>query len=236
MLQIIWLMAPKLKHGQTRLSLGIFAADLGLLRSESREVQSWGAELLHFDVMDGVFVPQFTGGAGFVAGHSENLLMDVHLMVQRPSEHVDAFVKAGAGILTIHAEAEAPAEALSKARKTAQDLGKDMYVGYALMPRTDIDSLDTLWETKPDIILVLALDPRTGDGADVSAACDRVRLLKSQFPGTIVAFDGGVTMDTVAEVAASGAEIIVSGSAIFKAQDRLAAFKEMNMIVAAATQ
>ena len=229
-------MAPKLKHDQARLSLGIFAADLGLLRSESREVQSWGAELLHFDVMDGVFVPQFTGGAGFVAGHSDNLLMDVHLMVQRPSDHVDSFVKAGADILTIHAEAEAPAEALGKARKTAQELGKEILVGYALMPGTELVLLDPLWETRPDIILVLALDPRIGNEVDVSAACDRVRLLKSQFPGVLVAFDGGVTMDTAAEIAASGAELIVSGSAIFKAKDRSRAFKEMNMIVATATR
>ena len=229
-------MVLKLKHDQTRLSLGIFAADLGALTSEGHEAESWGAELLHFDVMDGVFVPQFTGGAGFVAGHSDDLLMDVHLMVQRPAEQVAAFVKAGADILTIHVESDAPAEALNTARETAQKLNKDMLVGYALMPGTDLSALDDLWVTQPDIILVLSLDPRTSDGADVSAACDRVRLLKSQHPGVLIQFDGGVTMDTIAEITASGAELIVSGSAIFKAQDRPAAFKEMNAVARAVNQ
>ena len=228
------LMTPKLKHNQTRLSLGIFAADLGALIAAGRDVESWGGELLHFDVMDGVFVPQLTGGAGFVAGHSDDLLMDVHLMVQRPADQVEAFVKAGADILTIHIESDEPEKALDKARMVARALGKDILVGYALMPGTDLALLDALLETQPDIILVLALDPRTGGQVDVSAACARVRRLKKLHPSVLVEFDGGVTMDTAAEIAASGADLIVSGSAIFKAPDRSAAFKEMNAIVVAA--
>ena len=226
------LMTPKLKHDQARLSLGIFAADFGALNAEARDVESWGGELLHFDVMDGVFVPTLTGGAGFVAGHSDDLSMDVHLMVQRPADQVEDFVKAGADILTIHIESDEPEKALNTARMTARALGKDILVGYALMPGTDLALLDALLETRPDIILVLALDPRTGGQVDVSAACARVRRLKELHPSVLVEFDGGVTMDTVAEIAASGADLIVSGSAIFKAQDRLAAFKEMNAIVA----
>ena len=226
------LMTPKLKHDQARLSLGIFAADFGALNAEARDVESWGGELLHFDVMYGVFVPTLTGGAGFVAGHSDDLSMDVHLMVQRPADQVEDFVKAGADILTIHIESDEPEKALNTARMTARALGKDILVGYALMPGTDLALLDALLETRPDIILVLALDPRTGGQVDVSAACARVRRLKELHPSVLVEFDGGVTMDTVAEIAASGADLIVSGSAIFKAQDRLASFKEMNAIVA----
>lgn len=229
-------MAPKLKHKKSRLSLGIFAADLGALASVGRDVASWGAELLHFDVMDGVFVPHFTGGPGFVAGHSDDLLMDVHLMVQRPADHVEAFVKAGADIVTIHVESYEPAAALTKAREAAQDLGKNILAGYAVMPGTDLTSLEALSASKPDIILVLALDPRTTDPVDVSAACDRVQLLRSKFSDAVIQFDGGVTMNTIAEITASGADLIVSGSAIFKAQDRSAAFNEMNTIVATATQ
>lgn len=226
-------MVPDLKNGQQRLSLGVFAGDLGALKEESTEAQGWGVDVLHFDVMDGVFVPQFTGGPGFLGGMPEGMALDAHLMVRRPVDHVEAFVKAGSDIVTVHVESEKPAQALRKARMAAEELGKDILAGYALMPGTDLSVLDPLLASEPDIILVLALDPRTADPADVTAACERVRTLKHQYPDIPIAFDGGVTLDTISEIGASGAELIVSGSAIMKAPDRPLAFRNMNTIITA---
>ena len=90
------------------LSLGVFAADHGRLRDAAEQAAAWGAAALHFDIMDGVFVPAITGGPGFVAALDVGLLRDAHSMVDAPSRQVAVFAKAGADVITVHAEAPMP--------------------------------------------------------------------------------------------------------------------------------
>ena len=171
-----------LDRAATEISLGLFAWDMTNLASCAARAVSWGASVLHFDVMDGIFVPQFTAGAGVMKGLGVHGLLDVHLMVARPLDHVADFVASGANLLTVHAEAEDPDKAFAHARETAAGLGQDLRAGIALMPGTPLDKVGGLFAMKPDIVLVLALDPRDGKPADIAYALSRVAEIRARAP------------------------------------------------------
>ncbi|MCY4334428.1 MAG: ribulose phosphate epimerase [Litoreibacter sp.] len=211
-------------HRCKGVSVGLFAAGFSALRAQAQEVASWGCDLLHFDIMDGVFVPQFTGGPGLVeAALGVGPLLDVHLMVQRPKDHVAAFVKAGADILTIHAESEDPKGATKAAREAAKSTGRQALVGVALMPDTPLSVLPDL---DPDITLILSLDPRTSTPPDINRAGPRLAEARQMLPQSVFAFDGGVSDDTLPKIAQMRPDIIVSGSAIFNSDSPKHAFRE----------
>lgn len=226
------------------LSAGIFAADPGALSAAAGRLAGWGGAIVHFDVMDGVFVPQITAGPAFVAalgtGPGAGLLRDVHLMVQEPARHVAGFVKAGADIIAVHAEATGAAQALAAIRTAATAQGRPVLAGLAVMPGTALDSLAPLLALRPDLILVLALDPRDGKAADLPAASARLRDLRRRCAelapdyAPVFAFDGGVTEASVAEAASTAPQIIVSGSAIFGAAEPGRAFARLTSVWAEA--
>ncbi len=110
----------RLRARLSGLSLGVFAADHGRLHAAAERAAAWGAAALHFDVMDGVFVPAITGGPAFVAALDVGLPRDVHLMVDAPSRQVAAFADAGADVITVHAEAPDAAEAIAAIRAVSQ--------------------------------------------------------------------------------------------------------------------
>ncbi|MEM6322924.1 MAG: ribulose phosphate epimerase [Pseudomonadota bacterium] len=209
------------------ISLGLFAGDLTDLAAEAAAAADWGAQILHFDVMDGVFVPQFTGGAGFVKGLGGDALLDIHLMVARPVDHVAAMIAAGADLITVHAEAEGADAALYEIRREAKKAGREVLTGIALMPGTSLAEAAPLLAQEPDLALVLALDPRDNTPPDIKAACARVADLRALLPDALIAFDGGVTDATLSEIMAAGPDIVVSGSAVMRAPDRKAAFQAM---------
>lgn len=211
------------------ISLGIFAGDPGHLRGNAVDAAQWGCGILHFDVMDGVFVPQISGGPAFVKALAGDMIMDVHLMVRRQKEQVAGFASAGADIITIHAESDDPAGALQEIRAEARKAGRPILAGLCLLPATAIDDIQPLLDPKPDLVLVAALDPRTGDPADVGSACRRVVDLRQRFgpDGPLIAFDGGVTADTIATIAEAAPDLVVSGSAIMRAADPASAFRNM---------
>lgn len=220
------------------ISVGLFAAPLGALADAAREIAGWGARIAHFDVMDGVFVPAITAGPGFVSalddalGDSlgDGMLRDVHLMVADPAAQVDTFARAGADIITIHAEAPSAKQALDAVRAASDRLGRSILAGLAIMPGTPLESLAPLLDPMPDLILVLALDPRDGAPADLVKAGERLRTLDEMVAPhrPLMAIDGGVTLDTIAAAAAQGPDMIVSGSAIFRAPDPAEAFRSLN--------
>ncbi|MFK5978730.1 MAG: hypothetical protein QM488_07575 [Rhizobiaceae bacterium] len=218
-----------LKQSCRGISLGIFAGDFGNFRSNMQSAAKWGCNVLHFDVMDGLFVPQMTGGPGFVKALKGEMILDVHLMVQKPLVHIASYVEAGADIVTIHAESEEPVAAFKAIRTAAEKSGRPVMAGISLMPGTSIENIKELFDLKPDLILVLALDPRTSDSTDVTKACVRlqeIRTLTAEF-SPILAFDGGVTLDTIAEISSSSAELVVSGSAVLKSANPSEAFRLM---------
>ena len=208
------------------ISVGLFAAPLGALAEAARDMAGWGAGVVHFDVMDGVFVPQITAGPGFVKALDTEMLRDVHLMVSDPAAQIDAFAEAGADILTLHAEAPTAGAALDAVRAASDRLGRPILAGLAVMPGTPLDSLAPLLDPMPDLILVLALDPRDGAPANLARAGERLAALTEMVAPhrPLMAIDGGVTLDTIADAAASGPDMIVSGSAIFRAAAPAAAF------------
>ena len=218
-----------LKNRARGLSLGIFAADLGALRQGARDVVDWGGDILHFDIMDGVFVPGMIGGPGFVKALDTGTMRDVHMMVARPSQHVASYVAAGADIVTVHAEAPDAAEALALIRAEAEAAGRPVLAGLGLMPGTSLEDAAPLLALAPDLILVLSLDPRGSAGPNIPAACARLHALRARTAGfaPVLAFDGGVTLDSISEIRAARPDMIVSGSAVFKANDPADAFRRM---------
>lgn len=211
-----------LKSRATGISLGLFSADLGNLRRTAQNVAEWDCKTLHFDVMDGVFVPQMTGGPGFVTAMDVGMLRDVHLMVQNPAQHVESYIKAGADMITVHAESSNAAEAI-EIIKAAE---RPVMAGLALMPDTTLTDAAPLLALKPDMILVLSLDPRDTP-CDITAACARLTELRAIVPDAVLAFDGGVTRDSIDEIAACKPDMVVSGSAVMGAKKPKRAYTAM---------
>lgn len=213
-------------HG---ISLGVFAADLGALRASAQGAIGWGCGVLHFDVMDGVFVPQMIGGPGFVNALDIGAVRDVHLMIDHPERQVESYVAAGADIITVHAEAPGTAQAIATIRTAAARAGRPVLVGLGLMPGTRLEDINHLLAMAPDMILVLSLDPRDATTPDIATACARITTLRNRFgaDGPLLAFDGGVTLASIGEIAACQPDLIVSGSAVFKADDPERAFRDM---------
>lgn len=211
------------------ISVGLYAAPLDALGDAVTKMAGWPAQILHFDVMDGVFVPQFTAGAGFVKALGKDMVRDVHLMVADPAALVDECANAGADIITIHAEAPSARAALDAVRAASDRLGRPILAGLGVMPGTPVADLAPLLDPMPDLILVLALDPRDGKPADLGLATERLAALAEMVAPArpLMAVDGGVTLDTIEAAAAAGPDMIVSGSAIFRAPDPAAAFASL---------
>lgn len=228
-----WVIAMSLRMRFRGVSLGLFAGDLSNLSREVEIVSSWGCEILHYDVMDGVFVPQLTGGAGFLKMPVNAMFRDVHLMVQRPASQVGAFVGAGADAITVHVESDGCIEAIQAIRAASAAVGREVLVGVSLMPGTPLDAARVALEMRPDVVLVLAVDPRSNAPADVAAGCARLVQIRHSFPGAVMAFDGGVTIQNMPQIAAVGADVVVSGSAILRAENPEHSFQSMRAMLAA---
>jgi ribulose-phosphate 3-epimerase len=211
-----------LKSRTRGISLGLFAADLGNLRHAARNAAEWGCKILHFDIMDGVFVPGMIGGPGFVAAMDMGMLRDVHLMVQHPADHVASYIGAGADMITVHAESDGAVAAISAIKASV----RPVLAGLALMPGTTLRDAAPMLALNPDMVLVLSLDPR-GTPPDISAACARLRELRAVAPDAVLAFDGGVNKDSIDEIAACAPDMVVSGSAVLGAEDPKSVYDAM---------
>jgi ribulose-phosphate 3-epimerase len=188
------------------------------LGSQLGLIESAGVELLHFDVMDGVFCPAITVGAPVVAGLKTPMLKDVHLMIEEPLGKVEAFVAAGADIVTVHVESTRHAhrvlQVLGK-MTNANDPDRGIVRGVALNPGTALESLDPLLD-ELELVVLLAVNPGWTGQKFIPATRERLQRLKERIGAEVlICVDGGITRDNVAEVARLGADIIVTGSAVF---------------------
>ena len=202
------------------LSVGIVSADLGHLSDALALMERGGARLVHVDVMDGVFCPMMTVGPPFVKAIRTSMLKDVHLMVDDPLAKVDWFVEAGADLLTFHLEG-AP-----QPHRVLHVLGQaGVARGVALNPSTPVDALEPLLDAL-EYVLILSIDPGWGgqrflDGT--ARRLDRAReLIERSGRPIVLGVDGGVTRENIGAVARLGADVIVSGSAIFDGGDAAA--------------
>lgn len=215
---------PVLDHlldGGPRLTIGMVTADLLHLGDELSILEQGGAELVHVDVMDGVFCPMLTVGTPVVKAMRTTLLKDVHLMVDDPLSKVDAFVAAGADMVTFHIEGARQPHRVLQALRTAVNVNipaRGVLRGIALNPSTPVGAIEPLLD-ETDYVLILAVNPGWGGQAFIPATEHRLdqarRLIDASGRRIVLGVDGGVTRDNIARVAGLGADVVVTGSAVF---------------------
>lgn len=192
----------------------ILSADFGKLRQEVQALESAGADLIHIDVMDGVYVPNLTIGPMVVKAIRpySNLEFDVHLMVQNADRLIDSFIEAGADMITVHAEACPHLD-----KTLAYIRSKGVRAGVALNPATDENVLKYVLD-KIDLVLVMSVNPGFGGQKFIASALDKISRIKKMVKGLQVQIevDGGINTLTAEKCVAAGADILVAGTAVFE--------------------
>jgi ribulose-phosphate 3-epimerase len=197
----------------------ILSADFARLAEEIQTVERAGASILHVDVMDGRFVPNITIGLPVVKAISRatRLPIDAHLMIVEPGQYAEKFVKAGAQMVSIHVEADPHAHRTLSGIRAA-----GAQAGIAINPGTSLSAIEEPLKFA-DYVLLMSVNPGFGGQKFIPESLDKLRRLRRMIDErglkTRIEIDGGIDADNIAEVAAAGAEIIVSGSAIFGADD-----------------
>jgi ribulose-phosphate 3-epimerase len=204
-----------------RIAPSILAADFGRLREQVREVLDAGASVIHVDVMDGHFVPPITMGPMVVeALRDMGAHLDVHLMIERPERQIADFAKAGAGTITVHAEATPH---LDYAIELVRQVG--CRAGLAVCPSTPLGVYE---EVQPDLALCMTVNPGWGGQAFIPRSLHRIRRLRALIGDEAdLEVDGGIDASTAGPCAEAGATLFVAGTAIFGAADPASAYAEL---------
>ena len=210
-----------------KIAPSILSADFANLERDIHDLERNGADWVHVDIMDGIFVPNISIGIPVVQALRPvtDLPLDVHLMIDRPIRYVEQFVKAGADWLTIHIEADQPQNILETLDKI-HELG--CKAGIVLKPRTPAEAALPYLE-KCDMVLIMTVEPGFGGQkfmADMMPKMKKIReMLDEVNPACHVEVDGGVDANTCQLCKENGADVLVAGSAYFKAADRAAFVK-----------
>lgn len=211
------------------LAPSILSADFKILGEQLKLTEEAGAEYIHFDVMDGMFVPSISFGMPVLASikGATTQTLDVHLMVTEPIRYVEEFVKAGADIVTVHYEA---CEDLQATIDKIHAAGAK--VGISIKPKTPVDVLLPYLD-QAEMFLIMSVEPGFGGQAFIPESLERIselrNLLNEKGLTTGIEVDGGIYHKNVAEVLAAGANVMVSGSGVFKGdiKDNTAKFMEI---------
>jgi len=210
-----------------KIAPSILSADFANLQRDIQNIKDNGADIVHVDVMDGIFVPNISIGIPVVQAIRPvtDLPLDVHLLIDRPIRSVEQFVKAGADYVTIHIEADQPQNTLAALDKI-HALG--CKAGIVLKPKTPVEAAIPYLE-KCDMILVMTVEPGFGGQKFMEDQMSKVKQLREWLddinPDCLVEVDGGVDANTCAVCKENGADVLVAGSAYFKAADRAAFVK-----------
>ena len=219
-------MADDLLHDK-RIAPSILASDFAQLGSQVEAVMEAGARVIHVDVMDGHFVPPITIGALIVDALNEQVhdaggWLDVHLMVERPERHVEAFAEAGSDSISIHMEATPNVHFTLNAVREAGCLA-----GLALNPATAPSAIESL-EGAFDLLLCMTVNPGWGGQSWIEGSEGKVSALREVIgPDVPLEVDGGVGAETAASAAEAGATLFVAGSSVFGTEDIGAAYREV---------
>ncbi|MBN2804862.1 MAG: ribulose-phosphate 3-epimerase [Deltaproteobacteria bacterium] len=209
------------------LAPSILSSDFGNLAAEIKAVENAGADLIHVDVMDGVFVPNITIGQGIVkaAKRATELPLDVHLMIVNPDAHLKTFAEAGADIITVHAEA---AVHLHRTLQTIKSLGKK--AGVSFNPATPLEAIEPVLDLL-DMVLIMSVNPGFGGQKFITSSIRRIELVKNLIDKSAfnidIEVDGGITKETSPLVKNAGANILVAGSAVYNTDDYEKAIREI---------
>ena len=207
----------------TKVSASILSADFGNLENELKRAESSGCDLIHFDVMDGHFVPNLSYGVPVLKSIRQycSLPFDVHLMITDPLKFIDAFADAGADHITFHNEIDSdPEEVIAKIRS------KGLSVGISVKPHTPVDRIFHLLP-KLDMVLIMTVEPGFGGQGFIPETLEKISALRAEIErqglDVDIEVDGGIGYNTSPKVRAAGANVLVSGSYIFKSEDMPAA-------------
>ena len=221
-------------YARIEIAPSILAADFARLGEEVRAVEQGGADVIHVDVMDGHFVPNISIGVPVVASlrKATRLPLDVHLMIERPEDYIEDFIRAGAARVLIHQEATVH---LDRALSMIRELGAE--AGAAINPATPVAALTEVLD-KVDTVLVMSVNPGFGGQKFIPGAIERIRQLnqlRARYNGGFrIEVDGGVDAGNAAELAQAGVNTFVAGTSIFHTPDPAAASRQMRKLAAEA--
>lgn len=214
----------------TLIAPSILAADFGNLQRDIEMLNTSEADWFHIDIMDGVFVPNISYGMPVLKAITKHAkkTVDVHLMIVDPDRYIKEFAQLGADILTVHYEA------CTHLHRTLQAIkAEGMKAGVAINPHTSVDLLKDVIKDI-DVVLVMSVNPGFGGQSFIENTFSKVQRLKEIIAmnnaGTLIEIDGGVTDMNAAELSKAGADILVAGSFVFKAEDQPETIKNLKQI------
>ncbi len=197
-----------------KISPSILSSDFSKLGKDIEAVENGGAEYVHIDVMDGVFVPNITIGACVQKSirAQSKMVFDTHLMIVDPIRYIDDFAKAGSDIITIHYEACADLEGVEETLDKIHSHG--IKAGLSIKPNTPVEVIKPLLD-KIDMLLIMSVEPGFGGQSFIPSSLEKIKEAKMLAPNLEIEVDGGINENNINSVVKAGAEILVAGSAVF---------------------
>ena len=211
----------------TKISPSILAADFSKLGEEILSIENAGADMVHLDVMDGIFVTNISFGLPVIASlrKTTDMFFDTHLMITEPERYIDRFISAGADLITFHIEATKDVDGCIEAIKK-----RGARAALSVKPGTEIEAVYPYLD-RCDMVLIMTVEPGYGGQQLIPECIEKIRKLKAEIAkrglDVDIQVDGGVTADNAKTLIDAGADVLVAGSAVFKCADRKAAIDSL---------